>query len=103
MLEAYFHDDDDDDQFVAGNFFLRSSRDRSSHTRDKEPSPSQERCGDGAAVGEGWREERAACRDWEDREKFPSTDTARGRERERSLSFERDRRSSSEERESGEI
>ncbi|KAA8594933.1 hypothetical protein FQN60_012068 [Etheostoma spectabile] len=81
----------------------RSSRDRSSHTRDKEPSPSQERCGDGAAVGEGWREERAACRDWEDREKFPSTDTARGRERERSLSFERDRRSSSEERESGEI
>ncbi|TDH16073.1 hypothetical protein EPR50_G00016190 [Perca flavescens] len=81
----------------------RSSRDRSSHTRDKEPSPSQERCGDGAAVGEGWREERAPCRDWEDREKLPSTDTARSRERERSLSFERDRRSSSEERESGEI
>ncbi|XP_029297191.1 putative RNA-binding protein Luc7-like 2 [Cottoperca gobio] len=83
----------------------RSSGDRSSHTRDKEPSPSQEKGKEGAA-GENWREDRAECGEWEDREereKSPSADTARGRERERSLSLERDRRSSSEERESGEI
>uniref|UniRef100_G3PU38 Zgc:158803 n=1 Tax=Gasterosteus aculeatus TaxID=69293 RepID=G3PU38_GASAC len=61
----------------------RSSRERSSHTREREPSPSQEMSRPGAA-GEGWREDRPE-------------------ERERSLSYERDRRSSSEERESGEI
>ncbi|XP_037620662.1 LUC7 domain-containing protein isoform X3 [Sebastes umbrosus] len=83
----------------------RSSTERSSTTRDREPSPSQERSREGAA-GEGWREDRPECGDWEDRQdrqKSPSADTARGRERERSLSFERDRRSSSGERESGEI
>ncbi|XP_041641543.1 LUC7 domain-containing protein [Cheilinus undulatus] len=79
----------------------RSSRERTSHTRERERSQSQEKGGDGAA--EGWRNDRADCRDWEDKERSPSPDTARGRERERSLSYERDRRSSSEERESGEI
>ncbi len=81
-------------------FLLRSSRDRSSHTRERERSLSQEK------NAEGWRDDRAEYRDWEvreDRERSPSADTAKGRERERSLSFERDRRSSSEERESGEI
>ncbi|XP_034059261.1 putative RNA-binding protein Luc7-like 2 [Gymnodraco acuticeps] len=82
----------------------RSSRERSSHTRDGEPSPSQDKGREGAAV-EGWREDKAESGEWEDREKSPPTvDTARNeRERERSLSLERDRRSSSEERESGEI
>ncbi len=79
----------------------RSSRERSSHTRERERSPSQEKGGEGA--GEGWRDNKAEYKDWEDRERSPSADTARGRERERSLSYERDRRSSSEERESGEI
>lgn len=73
--------------------FLISFRDRSSHTREREHSPSQEK----------WREDKADHRDWEDREKSPSMDQARGRDRERSLSYERDRRSSSDERESGEI
>ncbi|CAG5938349.1 putative RNA-binding protein Luc7-like 1 [Menidia menidia] len=81
----------------------RSSRDRSTHTREREGSPSQERWREGAAAGEGWREDRANHGEWEDKERSMSPDTARGRERERSLSFERDRRSSSEERESGEI
>lgn len=72
-------------------FPLISLRERSSHTREKECSPSQEK----------WREDRADHRDWEDRETSPSADTAR--DRERSLSYERDRRSSSDERESGEI
>lgn len=76
----------------------RSSRDRTSHPRERESSLPQEKCG-----GEGLRNDRAEYRDWEDGEKSPSVDTARGRERERSLSYERDRRSSSEERESGEI
>ncbi|XP_014908924.1 putative RNA-binding protein Luc7-like 1 [Poecilia latipinna] len=79
----------------------RSSRDRSSHTRDREPSPSQERWRERAA--EGWRNDRAEGADLEDRERSASPNVARGRERERSVSFERDRRSSSEERESGEI
>ncbi|XP_041840264.1 LUC7 domain-containing protein [Melanotaenia boesemani] len=79
----------------------RSSRDRSSHTRDREGSPSQDRWREGA--GEGWRDERAEYGHWEGRERSTSPDMAKGRERERSLSFERDRRSSSEERESGEI
>lgn len=76
--------------------FLISFRDRSSHTRERERSPSQEK----------WREDRADHRDWEDREnreKSPSLDKGRARDRERSLSFERDRPSSSDERESGEI
>ncbi|KAM8879483.1 putative RNA-binding protein Luc7-like 1 [Spinachia spinachia] len=80
----------------------RSSRERSSHTREREPSPSQEMSRQGAA-GEGWREDRPEYVEWEGGEKPPSVDTARPRERERSLSYERDRRSSSEERESGEI
>ncbi|XP_017285913.1 LUC7 domain-containing protein [Kryptolebias marmoratus] len=79
----------------------RSSRDRSSHTRDKEPSPPQERWKERAA--EGWRDNKAECGDWEDKERSVSPDVAPSRERERSLSYERDRRSSSEERESGEI
>ncbi|XP_014847465.1 PREDICTED: putative RNA-binding protein Luc7-like 1 [Poecilia mexicana] len=79
----------------------RSSRDRSSHTRDREPSPSQERWRERAA--EGWRNDRAEGPDLEDRERSASPNVARGRERERSVSFERDRHSSSEERESGEI
>ncbi|XP_043970035.1 LUC7 domain-containing protein [Gambusia affinis] len=79
----------------------RSSRDRSSHTRDREPSPSQERWRERAA--EGWRNDRPEGADLEDRERSASPNVARGRERERSVSFERDRRSSSEERESGEI
>lgn len=74
-------------------FFLRSSRERSSHTHETERSLSQE----------GWRDDRPEFRDWEDREKSPSVDRTKGRDRERSLSYERDRRSSSEERESGEI
>lgn len=76
-------------------FNLRSSRERSSHTRERECLPSDE----------GWREEKAEDRDWLDREASPPADRAKERERERSLSFERDRRSrsSSEERESGEI
>ncbi|XP_005797567.1 putative RNA-binding protein Luc7-like 1 [Xiphophorus maculatus] len=79
----------------------RSSRDRSSHTRDREPSPSQERWRERAA--EGWRNDRVEGADLEDRERSASPNVARGKERERSMSFERDRRSSSEERESGEI
>lgn len=85
-------------------FFIssfRSSRDGSSHTRDKEPSPTQERSRDGAA--EGWRENKVEHADWEERGRSTSPDMTRDRERERSLSLERDRRSSSEERESGEI
>lgn len=78
---------------AGADFFLISFRDRSSHTREREPSPSQEK----------FREDRADHRDWENRETSPSTDKARGRDRERSLSYERDRRSSSDERESGEI
>lgn len=79
-------------------FFHRSSRERSSHTRERECLPSEE----------GWREEKPEDRDWVDREVSPpaaAADRAKDRERERSLSFERDRRSrsSSEERESGEI
>ncbi|XP_038131305.1 LUC7 domain-containing protein isoform X1 [Cyprinodon tularosa] len=78
----------------------RSSRDRSSHPGDRETSPSQERWRERA--GEGWRSDRVeAAADWEDRERSASPDVSRGRER--SLSYERDRRSSSEERESGEI
>ncbi|KAM7009276.1 putative RNA-binding protein Luc7-like 1 [Tautogolabrus adspersus] len=85
----------------------RSSRERTSHTRERECSQSQERGGEVAAAAEGavegLRNDRAECGDWEDREQSPSVDTARGRERERSLSYERDHHSSSEERESGEI
>uniref|UniRef100_I3KNL9 Zgc:158803 n=1 Tax=Oreochromis niloticus TaxID=8128 RepID=I3KNL9_ORENI len=79
----------------------QSSKDRSSHTRDRERSVSQERWREGA--GDGWRGDRADYRDWEDRERSTSPDMAREKERERSVSCERDRRSSSEERESGEI
>ncbi|KAG7460504.1 RNA-binding protein Luc7-like 1 [Solea senegalensis] len=79
----------------------RSSRDRSSHTQEREHSESQERCREGA--GEGLRDDKAEYGDWEDRGRSTFPDTARGKERERSLSFERDRQSSSEERESGEI
>ncbi|KAF3687572.1 putative RNA-binding protein Luc7-like 2 [Channa argus] len=79
----------------------RSSRDRSSHTRETERSLSQEKWREGAV--EGWRDDRAEYADWEEKERSTSPDTVRGRERERSLSCERDRRSSSEERESGEI
>uniref|UniRef100_A0A3P9PMJ7 Zgc:158803 n=1 Tax=Poecilia reticulata TaxID=8081 RepID=A0A3P9PMJ7_POERE len=79
----------------------RHKKKRSSHTRDREPSPSQERWRERAA--EGWRNDRAEGADLEDRERSASPNVARGRERERSVSFERDRRSSSEERESGEI
>ncbi|MEQ2276885.1 hypothetical protein XENORESO_013896 [Xenotaenia resolanae] len=79
----------------------RSSRDRSSHTRDQEPSPSQQSWRE--RPGEGWRNDRAEGADLEDRERSASPDVAKGRERERSLSYERERRSSSEERESGEI
>lgn len=82
-------------------FSPRSSRDRSSHTHEREHSLSQERWREGA--GEGWREDRVEYADWEDKERSTSPDMARGRDRERSLSYERDRRSSSEERESGEI
>lgn len=77
----------------------RSSRDRSSHARDREPS--QERWRE--RPGEGWRNDRAEGADVEDRERSASPDVAGGRERERSVSYERDRGSSSEERESGEI
>ncbi|XP_047222940.1 LUC7 domain-containing protein [Girardinichthys multiradiatus] len=79
----------------------RSSRDRSSHTRDQEPSPSQQSWRE--RPGEGCRNDRAEGADLEDRERSASPDVAKGRERERSLSYERERRSSSEERESGEI
>ncbi|XP_061685133.1 LUC7 domain-containing protein [Syngnathoides biaculeatus] len=75
----------------------RSSRERSSHSRDAEPSLPQERS------HEEWRDNRAEYKDWEDRERSTSPDTAGARQRERSLSLERDRHSSSEERESGEI
>lgn len=76
-------------------FIHRSSRERSSRTRERECLPPEE----------GWREDKAEDRDWVDREVSPTIDRAKDRERERSLSFERDRRSrsSSEERESGEI
>uniref|UniRef100_A0A1A8CMV7 LUC7-like 2 n=1 Tax=Nothobranchius kadleci TaxID=1051664 RepID=A0A1A8CMV7_NOTKA len=79
----------------------RSSRDGSSHTRDRERSLSQERPRE--RPEEGWRNDRVECGDWEDRERSVSPDMPRSKERERSLSLERDRRSSSEERESGEI
>ncbi|XP_074521250.1 putative RNA-binding protein Luc7-like 1 [Halichoeres trimaculatus] len=79
----------------------RSSRDRSSHTRERERSQSPEKVAEGAA--ESWRNNKAEGKDWEDWENSPSADTAKGKGRERSLSYERDRRSSSEERESGEI
>lgn len=88
---------------ICGGCSFRSSRDRSSHTRDRERSLSQEPCKEGGGAGEGWRDDRVDYGDWEDRGRSTSPDTARGRERERSLSLERDRRSSSEERESGEI
>nr|XP_057902526.1 LUC7 domain-containing protein [Doryrhamphus excisus] len=79
----------------------RSSRDRSSHTRDVEPSLAQERSREGTT--EEWCDKRAEYRDWEDRERSTSPDMARQGDWERSLSLERDRQSSSEERESGEI
>ncbi|XP_037553784.1 LUC7 domain-containing protein [Nematolebias whitei] len=79
----------------------RSPRDGSSHAHDKERSPSQE--GLKERAGEGWRDNKAECGDWEDKERSVSPDVTGSRERERSLSYERDRRSSSEERESGEI
>lgn len=80
---------------------FRSSRERSSHTHERETLLPQEKSGEAAV--EGWREDKAEYGDWEDRQRSPSADTARGKDRERSLSYERDRRSSSEERESGEI
>ncbi|XP_054635856.1 LUC7 domain-containing protein [Dunckerocampus dactyliophorus] len=79
----------------------RSSRDRSSHTRDVESSLAQERRQEGTP--EEWCEKRAEYRDWEDRERSTSPDMARQGQWERSLSLERERHSSSEERESGEI
>ncbi|KAM9314597.1 putative RNA-binding protein Luc7-like 1 [Pholidichthys leucotaenia] len=79
----------------------RSSRERSSHPRDRECSPSQEKWREGAE--EQWHDNRVEYRDYEDRERSTSPDMARDREREGSLSYERDRGSSSEERESGEI
>ncbi|XP_037108004.1 LUC7 domain-containing protein [Syngnathus acus] len=79
----------------------RSSGERSSHTRDFEPSLPKERSEE--RVLDEWRDNRAEFKDWEDRERSTSPDMAREQERERSLSLERDRHSSSEERESGEI
>ncbi|KAM6939948.1 putative RNA-binding protein Luc7-like 1 [Xenentodon cancila] len=79
----------------------RSPRDRSSHNRDKERSPSQEKWREGA--GDGCRNDGGEHGAWEDKERSTSPDRTRSRDRERSLSYERDRRSSSEERESGEI
>ncbi|XP_061883276.1 LUC7 domain-containing protein isoform X1 [Entelurus aequoreus] len=81
----------------------RSSRDRSSTTRDLEPSQPQpqERSQEGAA--EEWPDRRAENRDWEDRERSTSPEMAKQGDWERSVSLERDRHSSSEERESGEI
>uniref|UniRef100_A0A8C1NJM7 Zgc:158803 n=1 Tax=Cyprinus carpio TaxID=7962 RepID=A0A8C1NJM7_CYPCA len=80
----------------------RSKRKRSSHTRDPDPEPnlSQERWRENAADERWWDNGR---RDME-RESSPvSPDMSRMKERERSVSLERDQRSSSEERESGEI
>ncbi|XP_061130656.1 LUC7 domain-containing protein [Syngnathus typhle] len=79
----------------------RSSGERSSHTRDFEPSLPKERSEE--PVLDEWRDNRAEFKDWEERERSTSPDMAREQERERSLSLERDRHSSSEERESGEI
>uniref|UniRef100_A0A671KAM7 Putative RNA-binding protein Luc7-like 1 n=1 Tax=Sinocyclocheilus anshuiensis TaxID=1608454 RepID=A0A671KAM7_9TELE len=78
----------------------RSKRKRSSHTRDQEQPLSRERWQENAADERWWDNGR---RDME-REGSPvSPDMSRMRERERSVSLERDQRSSSEERESGEI
>ncbi|XP_049577057.1 LUC7 domain-containing protein [Syngnathus scovelli] len=79
----------------------RSSGERSSHTREFEPSLPKERSEE--RVLDEWRDNRPEFKDWEDRERSTSPDMAREQERERSLSLERDRHSSSEERESGEI
>ncbi len=73
---------------------------RSSHTRDQEPPPSQERLRENAADERWWDNGR---RDTEKEPSPVSPDMSRTRERERSVSVERDQRSSSEERESGEI
>lgn len=62
---------------------------------------SQERCRE--VGGEGWREDRAEFENWEDRGRSTSPDTGRGKEQGQSPLFERNQRSSSEERESGEI
>lgn len=48
---------------------------------------------------EGWQNDRAEGQDREDREWSVSPNVARGRERERAMLFEQDRRSSSEEQE----
>ncbi|XP_051982803.1 putative RNA-binding protein Luc7-like 2 [Xyrauchen texanus] len=78
----------------------RSKRKRSSHTRDPEPALPQERWRENAPE-ERWRDN--GRREMQ-REMSPSTpDMTRMRERERSVSLEREQRSSSEERESGEI
>lgn len=76
--------------------WLLSFHSRSSHTRDGEQS--QERLRE-SGPEERWRDN--GRRDIE-KETSPSTPDM-SRERERSVSLERDQRSSSEERESGEI
>uniref|UniRef100_A0A3B3ZSD9 Uncharacterized protein n=1 Tax=Periophthalmus magnuspinnatus TaxID=409849 RepID=A0A3B3ZSD9_9GOBI len=71
----------------------KKKRDRSSHTRERERSVSQEK----------WKEGAAEYGEWNSAERTSSPHTSRTQDRERSASNEPDRRSSSEERESGEI
>ncbi|XP_048848015.1 putative RNA-binding protein Luc7-like 1 [Brienomyrus brachyistius] len=82
----------------------RSSRDRSPHLKESDQSPSLERRKERRGErGAEWLREGQAL----GTEDSPSTEMPKGRDygrgRERSLSFERERRSSSEERESGEL
>lgn len=84
---------------------LHSLHRRSSHTRERERSPSQERWREYGGE-DRWRED--SRRDMErepgERERsISSPEMGRLRGRERSVSVERENRSSSEERESGEI
>uniref|UniRef100_A0A8C6SB20 Zgc:158803 n=1 Tax=Neogobius melanostomus TaxID=47308 RepID=A0A8C6SB20_9GOBI len=76
----------------------KRSRERTSHTREGERSESQEKWKEGA--GEYGTAESG---EWNSRERSTSPGTGLTRDRERSVSKEQDRRSSSEERESGEI
>lgn len=78
----------------------RNKRKRSSHTRDQEQPLSQERWRENAADERWWDNGR---RDMETEPSPVSPDMSRMKERERSVSLERDQHSSSEERESGEI
>ncbi|CAL8332810.1 unnamed protein product [Merluccius merluccius] len=82
----------------------RSCTDGPPHTQTERSLSQEQRWAEGGAASVK-QEERPEYGEWEEKgeDRSYSPDMVREKERERSLSYERDRRSSSEERESGEI